>query len=147
MRKMVVLLTRDQSDPYLSRILRHFPLDTVQTDPHVRKCDTGKVGQPNIYSRSRAGRYRESRSTKVPQWRALASADGTLSPRSLLMLGFDSRPSVHATIDFASLDFVGPFYKSEACVQSDCSRVPVKMHSYNPDDMKLFFSVCSYLRV
>lgn len=33
----------DSSSSYLSRILRHFPLDRVQTHPHARKCEREKL--------------------------------------------------------------------------------------------------------
>lgn len=63
-----VCIQEDPGAAYLSRILRHFPLDTVQPGPQV-KCNSKKVGHLNIYVRGRAGKYREACHTKDTQWR------------------------------------------------------------------------------
>lgn len=78
-------------DAYLSRILWHFfPLDSVQLDPHVRKCVGEKFGHPNIYGLSRVSLYRDVCPTKAPQWRAygFCLVDISCSLLALLILGF-----------------------------------------------------------
>lgn len=69
-----------------------FPLESVQPDPHVRKCDSKKFGHPNIYGSSCATLYRDVCPTKAPQWRAYSFClvDIFCSLLALLILGFGS---------------------------------------------------------
>lgn len=58
---------------YLSWILRHFPLDRVQTHPHERKCARGKL-DGSIYRIWPDPQHKDHTMEKL--W---ACADGTLS--------------------------------------------------------------------